>query len=246
MPDIPPACRPAVLVIQPERIAPLDLMETPLRRAGLDLVVARPYAGEDLPQGPFDGLIVLGGPMSSGDDDDHPWLAEVRDVMRAAVDDHRPTLGICLGAQLLARACGGRVALGEHGVEAGVAQIRLHPAAGKDPLFTALPDPFVAAELHGDAVSELPPGSTALGESVLYAHQAFRVGSAAWGVQFHPEVSVAGYTSWIPAFDDHDPETVERVRAGRPQLIAHEPALRRLAEALADRFAEIVHMARSG
>ena len=129
----------------------------------------------------------------------------MRDLLVASTRDGTPVLGVCLGAQLLAAACGGRVETSAHGIEAGVVDVTWLPAAGDDPLVGGLPDPLAGPSMHLDAVVELPPGATWLGRTAHSPHQVFRVGRAAWGVQFHPEVSRATFEAWAALHEDDWP-----------------------------------------
>lgn len=119
----------------------------------------------------------------------------------------------------------------------------MRPGAADDPLLGGLHAVFPAAELHLDAIVDLPTDAAWLGQSAPCPHQAFRVGAAAWGLQFHPEVSLAGYESWMPGFEDRG-EITDRVLAGLAQLQENEAGLSKLAEALSAAFADIVHSAR--
>jgi GMP synthase (glutamine-hydrolysing) len=198
----------------------------------VDVRVVRPYAGELVPSRPGDGLIVLGGPMNAYDDTATPWLPAVRELLASAVRESTPTLGICLGAQLLAVAAGGRVEVGAApGVELGVIDVRWRPEAAADPLVSGLPDPFPAASAHGDAVAELPARAVWLAESARYPHQAFRVGTSAWGVQFHPEASEATFRGW--AHDtvgvDVDVAMVDFRRRDADSIVGCERLIRRFA-----------------
>jgi GMP synthase (glutamine-hydrolysing) len=169
-----------------------------LPAAGVELDVVRPYAGEPLPASldADGGLVVMGGPMGANDDDAAPWLPHTRELLREAVAAGVPVLGICLGAQLLAAACGGQVERGAAGPELGVGEVRLRPAATADPLLAGLPPVLRAVQWHYDAVTELPADAVWLAESAAYRHQAFRVGERAWGVQFHVETSTAMVAGW--------------------------------------------------
>src|SRR5689334_15579054 len=85
-----------------------------LRRGGATLDVVRGFAGDTYPESlaGYDGLIVMGGPMSVGDDDRHPWLGAERALIARAIDVDLPTLGVCLGSQLIAAVAGASVARG--------------------------------------------------------------------------------------------------------------------------------------
>lgn len=192
--------RPRVLVVEHQADGALGRLEQPLReRTRLDL--RRPYAGAELPAGldGIAGLVVLGGAMGAEQDDRAPWLGRTRQLLRDAVAAGVPTLGICLGAQLLAVAAGGAVERGSAGPEIGLERVRVLPATAGDQLFGQCP---VGAELavlhdHQDAVTRLPAGAVLLADGGRYRYQAFRLGPAAWGVQYHPEVTAAGFAGWI-------------------------------------------------
>lgn len=187
---------PCVLVVQHEDTCPVDRLGAWLDEAGVRVELRRPYAGDTVPERvEQDGLVVLGGHMGAYDDDVAPWLPATRALLARCVADEVPVLGVCLGAQLLAVACGGRVEVGAGGIEAGVVDVRWRPAADGDALFGGRMQ-TAGPSMHLDAVVELPPGAVWLGETSAYPHQAFRVGAAAWGVQFHPEVSLATFRGW--------------------------------------------------
>lgn len=222
-------------VVEHEPGCPLDRFGGWLTAAGAQLRVLRPYAGDPLPTAPGAGLIVLGGQMNAYDDAVAPWLPATRSLLRAAASAGTPTLGICLGAQLLAVACGGRVDVGAApGREAGVADVYWRAEAAGDPLVGGLADPFPGPTMHADAVAELPPGAVWLASSVMYPHQAFRVGAAAWGVQFHPEVSEPTFAGWAAELDDVDAGPVVR------ELTTRDAEIVAAGTELATRFARIV------
>ncbi len=132
------------------------------------------------------GLVVLGGPMGAYEADRYPHLRAEIELIRAFLAAERPVLGICLGAQLLAAAAGARVYPGERGKEIGWAPVQLTEAGVHDPLWTGFPESFDTFHWHGDTF-DLPAGAELLAHTEAYV-QAFRLGPAAYGVQFHPEV----------------------------------------------------------
>src|SRR5690242_11957185 len=173
-----------------------------LTEAGLVVHVRRPYAGDALPRDlrGHAGMVVLGGEMGAYDDAAHPWLTEVKDLCRTAVATGTPVLGICLGHQLLAVALGGEVARGPHGQQIGVLEVGWTPEAYVDPLLApvAALDDAPAVQWNNDVVTRLPDGATALARTPRGELQAARFGSAAWGVQWHPEAGVDIIRTWAP------------------------------------------------
>jgi GMP synthase (glutamine-hydrolysing) len=177
-----------------------------LAAAGVDCEIVRPYLGDPVPGRVRGGLIVLGGEPSAWDDESHPWLPATRELIRAAVRDEVPTLGICLGGQLMTLACGGVVERGERGLEVGVRPVLPLPAAAGDPLFGPVADAVgsdaVAVQYHRDAMTRLPAGAVPLMTGDLYANQAYRLGSRAWAVQFHPEATPEIFIGWTAGSAD--------------------------------------------
>jgi GMP synthase-like glutamine amidotransferase len=191
----------ALVITHTEAEGP-GLLGSWLPEAGLGLHLVEPWRGDDLPP-TLEGhraLVVMGGPQQAYDDSSATWLAHTKNLIRSAVEQGIPTLGVCLGAQLLADATGGQVKPGENGPELGAKLVGKRDAAGADPLFWDLPLSPVVVQWHWDAVTELPPGATLLMSSTAYPNQAFRVGERAWGMQFHIETDAAMVTRWV----DHD------------------------------------------
>ena len=168
-----------------------------LPAAGVDLDVVEPWNGDALPDRvPADALVVMGGPQQAYDDGSAPWLRRTKELMRSAVVDGLPVLGICLGGQLLAEAMGGRVQPGADGPELGARFISKRDAAGDDPVFSDIPLSPVVIQWHWDAITELPPGALLLAASPRYPHQAFRVGLKGYGLQFHIETPPEMVRRW--------------------------------------------------
>jgi GMP synthase (glutamine-hydrolysing) len=160
---------------------------------GLALHTVKPLAGQPLPDhAEVAGAVVMGGPMNVDETNRHPELAGEREWLAEALGRQMPLLGICLGAQLLARALGVEVRPRES-PELGFAPVEvLEP---DDPLLGALAPSTTVLHWHGD-VFDLPDGARHLARSAQTEVQAFRHGNA-WGVLFHPEADFALVESWL-------------------------------------------------
>lgn len=174
-----------------------------LTEAGLRLDVKRPYAGDALPQS-LDGyaaLVVLGGEQAA-----YPprpdWFDDVEGLLRKATRNGVPTLGICLGAQLLVIAHGGTVERSAAGPEIGPALVGRRDKAEEDPLFRYVPLAPDVFQRHRDEIVELPAGAVLLAASTRYPHQAFRLGDRAWGLQFHIECDTAMVAQWATSLPE--------------------------------------------
>lgn len=194
-----------------------------LTEAGLALEVLRPYAGDQLPADltGYEAFVVLGGEQHAYRDadgqPDAPWFGGLESLLRKAVRTSVPTLAVCLGAQLLAVAHAGTVAPAAAGPEIGAQLIAKRDVADRDPLFAPLPMLPDVVQWHHDEVTELPLGAVLLAASTNYAHQAFRVGDSAWGVQFHPECDTEMVAEWAATSAEVLAQldtTAERVVAG--------------------------------
>jgi GMP synthase-like glutamine amidotransferase len=198
---------PRILVIQPDPSDPVGPLGDWLVGAGAELDVRRAWVPGELPDAldGADALVVLGGGMGAADDDKYPWLATVRQLLRDATAREVPTLGVCLGGQLLALAHGGRVEPSPQGPEYGAQLVAKRAAAATDPLFGSLPITPDVIQWHVDAITALPPGALQLASSPGCEQQAFRLGRLAWGLQFHIETTPAVVRQWA----DEDAEVLE-------------------------------------
>jgi len=165
----------------------------------------------------YGAAIIFGGAMHADQDERHPWLRDEDMFIQRLFDIGTPLLGVCLGAQLLAKAAHAPVfpssqpEIGWHGVE-------LTDAASDDPVLGELPAQFEAFQWHF-YTHGLPAGSDELARSGVCT-QAFRLGERVWGVQFHPEVTFAQVEQWVSeepwAVEDAErlmDETRERIDA---------------------------------
>jgi GMP synthase-like glutamine amidotransferase len=150
----------------------------------------------------YDALWVMGGPMDTWEETEHPWLKAEKQAIREWVKDRaKPYMGLCLGHQLLGAALGGQVGKMEK-AEVGILDISLTEAGRGDPLFAGIGNPFQALQWHGAAVLEAPEGAVILADSPVCANQAMRIGDLAYGLQCHTELTTRTVGEWgaVPAY----------------------------------------------
>ncbi len=186
-----------VLVVQHQTFGGAGAFATALEAAGLALDTRNIEAGATLPDdlAGFDGLLVLGGVMGANDDADYPHLIQTRALIREAHEAARPVLGICLGAQLIARALGGR-AYRMDAPELGFVALEATSEAAGDALLGDLDPPERVMEWHHDSF-DMPPGSSLLMTGAACRNQAFRTGAGTYGFQCHFEVTRAMVEDWV-------------------------------------------------
>ncbi len=195
------------------------LFEEVLLERGWGLEVLPLFAGADLPTSlnGFGLTLVMGGPMSANQEKDHPFLKEEIPFLRKALKMEKPVLGICLGAQLMAKALGARVYPGPH-KEIGWYWLNQTPAGRNDPLFSLLDPYFMVFQWHGETF-DLPTGADCLAGNPAYPYQAFRWGEVAYGLQFHLEMTQPLLQHWLASWG-------EEVKTAHPQPNTGEDILR--------------------
>lgn len=236
---------PLILTVQHAAVCPPARVGDWLEGAGATLDVRHCYAGDALPPDltGHDGLLVLGGDMGAYDDALFPWLGPTKRLLSEAVRRDLPTLGICLGLQLLAVAEGGSVAPAAAGPQVGLQPVEPTPAAAADPLFGALlalpGGPRVAAHWNNDIVTKAPADAVPL--SVTAAGlQAFRLCSQVWAVQFHPEVDVDVLRVWAAADVAAGLLATELTEERLAAVAAADQQLVETWRAMTERFADVV------
>ena len=169
--------------------------DTELDRRGVQREVVEIDTGDKLPDwNQFDGIIAMGGPMSVNDEAEHPWLVEEKRWVAEAVRAGKPFFGACLGVQLLASALGAPVyPLAQ--AEVGLLPVIRTQEGEVDAVIGGLADPLVTLQWHGDTF-DLPEGGVLLASSPAAPNQAFRYGDAAYGIQFHLEVTPEMAEQW--------------------------------------------------
>jgi GMP synthase (glutamine-hydrolysing) len=229
-----------ILVLDHSSPGGLGAYAAALQRAGVTWDTVRPYTGQRLPDwAGYDGIIALGGPMGAGDDLALPWIADekrwIADAVRAGVS----FWGVCLGAQLLAASLGAAVYRGAV-PEVGIHRITLTPAGLRDPVLSALPAVTDAMQWHRDTF-ELPAGAVLLARSRRFAHQAYRLGSNAYAVQFHLELSARSALKWreFPGYQGVLRKAEQSKMISVPgRLEAQEPQMQALASEVLTRWLE--------
>lgn len=157
-------------------------------RLGFSVTSCHLYAGDALPAlDSFDWLVVMGGPMGVNDEGDYPWLAAEKQLIKEAITTGKRVLGVCLGAQLVAKVLGARVAPNSHR-EIGWFPIQPTSAAADTPWGEVFASKPLVFHWHGDTFSH-PPEAIHLATSEACQHQAFAIGTQVLGLQFHLETT---------------------------------------------------------
>ncbi len=189
-----------VLVVQNYKNTDPGQIGTALAEVPAEIELRRADLGADLPADPsgHDALVMLGGGQNALADDEYPYFPALLDLARDFTAADKAVLGICLGSQLLARAFGGENRVGG-ATEFGWHAVSLTEAAKADPVLGALPQRFPIFQWHDDTYS-LPPQAVRLASSPVAENQAFRVGRAAYGFQFHFEADQLLVRGWSVSF----------------------------------------------
>lgn len=172
-------------------IGPVDI--------GIEIVDAE--HGDSLPKEEECAGVVITGSHSMVTEN-MPWSVKLEKWIKLLLNAQVPIFGICYGHQLLAQAAGGRVDFHPQGKEIGTVSIRLLQSCSSDPIFQALPTPFLAHVTHSQTVLDLPKAAIRLATNAHEPNHAFRLGECAWGVQFHPEYDVSIMRSYIQEQSD--------------------------------------------
>ena len=231
--------QPRLLVIQHNLDDSLNELGGALVAAGMHIDTWCTFLTETPPQPleSFDGVLSLGGTDSVADEARLPWIAQERRLTEAALASGMPILGVCFGAQMLARAAGAEIMPAPR-PEIGWHEVQMDPAAASDPVLAALGQRPQVFQFHYDTFTT-PDAALVMGAANGMT-QAFRIGDSAWGVQFHVEANPALIHAWIATFDEdmaHAGVDFDQVRA---QTAEHWRGARDRSDGLAAAFAERV------
>lgn len=212
----------------------VGLMGDILRELHLPFKDVHLHDNEGLPRDTSDleGLIVMGGPMNVDEVTQFPFLMQETQLIEKVLLEKKPVLGICLGAQLMAKALGKKVYKNPV-KEVGWHPIQMTPDAAADPLFKDLPSNLNVLHWHGDTF-DLPEGAVHLAKTNKCASQAFRWGEKAYGLQFHLEVTPPMLNGWCKAQCE---QSFIELAGEKPQdIIAATPMAFQTLEPLARKF----------
>ncbi|HMD75960.1 MAG TPA: glutamine amidotransferase [Terracidiphilus sp.] len=219
--------RRSALVLSHIAFEDLGTLDAPLRERGFSVesievsTVRFPLAQAES----CELLVVLGGPIGVYEQQDYPFLKDEIACIAQRLTARKPTLGICLGAQLMAAALGARVFPGQNGKEIGWSPIQAAPNAPPPTWFAPMLNPGLSVfHLHGDTF-DLPPGTLHLAKSERYENQAFAIDDFALALQFHPEVTADALESWYVGHACELHHAGIRVESLRSAARKHAPAL---------------------
>jgi len=220
---------PRLLVLQNVFCEHLGLIEPALKERGMEYRYVRPFADEPIPKdlAGWDGVIVLGGPMSANDGERLGFIADELRLLAKVLEAGMPALGICLGAQLIAKAAGAQVIAGEE-KEIGWYPLTLTEEGKKDRVLDGLPGTFPVFQWHGETF-DIPRGAVCLAGSERYSNQAFRLGEKVYGLQFHLETTQPMIIEWLDLYRDEHAKCGGIVQ-GRAAVMAKTALLKSAAE----------------
>jgi GMP synthase (glutamine-hydrolysing) len=223
-----------VLILQNCPIEEIGLYETRLRELGIIHHTLHPYAGESFPPlDRYDAIIVGGTPVSVNQIGSHRFLLKEGRFLKRALSRGKHILGICFGAQLLARLLGAVVTRNPV-LEIGAYPVRLTSAGRSDPLFKGFPQTFPVFHWHGDTFA-IPPEGRRLATDRDCPNQAFRLGRAV-GLQFHLEITPAEARRWAGAYKDELGSLGKNAPRLSSECRTHAAMMASLADLLLDNF----------
>jgi GMP synthase (glutamine-hydrolysing) len=237
--------RKIVLIVQHAQHEHPAAVQRALQTQGIQSHCMHPYRGDSYPPlSEIAGVISLGGPMGANDDDEHRWIRKEIALMKASAEAGLPTIGICLGGQILARALGGRVEKNSL-VELGWFPVEVNASGKSDPIMGAAGRNPMVYQWHEDTF-HLPMEATLLASSKTCTRQAYRVFEKTYGFQFHPEADHQLVNEWlaIEGVEDevlaiqsaHGPTTIQDSATQRHQAVRGEKASLKITAAIASLF----------
>lgn len=226
-----------VLNVMHSNISPAGLLGECVLRAGGTIEEVSPHDGDPIPgsHAGFDGLFVMGGVMAADDDANNPQFPHLVDLIRGFHAAGKPAMGVCLGAQLFARAFGGTVRR-HHELEIGFTALRVTAKGAQDPLLEGLDPVPHLMEWHQDTF-DLPPGAELLMTGGRCRNQAFRFGRTTYAFQCHLETTKPIARSWVRNAQSFlEREQPAFLADFERQLAAHQAAQEAFTRRIGDRW----------
>ena len=198
-------------------------MEAAIKSRGMEYQYIRMHNNDNAPQtlADYSALIILGGPMNVYEIEQHPFLVDEERLIHEAINKNIPTLGLCLGAQLIAKTAGVTVFAGRK-KEIGWYPVSLTNEGLNDPLLAGFENYLTVFQWHGDTF-DIPSGAKRLAESELFPNQAFKISEMIIGLQFHLEVTEQAVYKWMEEYEKEldslkdyiDPDKIRKDTAGK-------------------------------
>lgn len=221
-----------ILVIQNSVRDPIGILGDYLVKLGAELVIWLAEQQIAPPDGDFSGLIILGGHMNAHEDDSYPHLKQVVELIHQFQAENKPIMGVCLGAQLIARAFGSQV-YPHRQPELGFSPLRVIEPLATEPWLQHCPADLHIMQWHFDTF-DLPGQATLLMTNDICQHQAYRIGTNIYGFQFHLEVTPDIIADWLTVKSDwietHYPNLDQHIQA---QIKVHADGAATFAEQVA-------------
>ncbi len=233
-----------ILVIQHCPLTPIGLVGAAIDTAGAQTTTIMPHHGDAFPDDPdrFDALVLCGGPMHAGDDENFPAFAPMLRLIRRFHGSGRPVLGLCLGAQLIVRAFGCEV-MKWGDLELGFPALKLTAEGRADRLLRGTACRPRMMQFHEDSFA-LPDGAKLLLTGAC-PNQGFRIGDTTYGVQFHMEVTLTDAHAWLRDCRDwiqchYGHETERRIEEVAREIGRHHPGAALWTQSVTGRWMELV------
>lgn len=231
-----------ILVLQNIDCEDLGTMESAIKSRDMEYQYLHLYNKDLAPQNldGYSALIILGGPMNVYETDRHHFLIDEERLINEAIQKDIPTLGICLGAQLIANTAGAKVFAGSK-KEIGWYSISLTTDGLNDPLFIGFEKNNTVFQWHGDTFN-VPARAKRLAESGLFPNQAFKIGEKIIGLQFHLEVTEEAIYKWIGEYKEELNSLKDYINPNKIKKDTEEKIekLNKLAETFYNSFLEMI------
>lgn len=189
------------MVLQNEEVEHLGYFSKILNRNNLSHQYVKLFEDDNIPNlKDYVAIIILGGPMNVYEEKEYPFLKKENSIIKEALKIKKPILGLCLGAQIIAKAAGAKVYQAKR-QEIGWFTLELTKNGKNSTIFKNIKERITVFQWHNDTF-DIPNGAKKLASSNLTLNQAFSIGEVAYGLQFHLEVTKQMILEWIYRYDE--------------------------------------------